>query len=133
MAGWPERRFLILYIAPLFAISPIWVRLRLVSWPPRLAAVAAIDAAVFLLSFLRFVSGTFLPFSGHMLFLTYSAAVTNSTIYRALALLLLIVTTWFKLVLWRDPHSWSIGLILGLVAAGSTLWVSRVRSRSDRI
>ncbi|MBA2670105.1 MAG: hypothetical protein H0U67_07035, partial [Gemmatimonadetes bacterium] len=58
-----------------------------------------------------------LPFSGHMLFLTYSGLVTRHAWYRVLAAVLLAETTVFKLWLWDDPSSWVWGLALGAVAA----------------
>lgn len=108
--------FLVWYVAPLFLAAPLWLRGRLhVAGRTR-----ALDAAVTVLAFARFVSGGLLPFSGHMLFLTYSALTPPVTRgYRLLALALLIETTIFKLWIWRDPRSWALGLVLGLLAAAS--------------
>jgi hypothetical protein len=119
---WPAKRLLIFYIAPLFFAAPIWVRLRISEWQTPFSSSFALDATVFLLSFLRFVSGQFLPFSGHMLFLTYSGLVTRRTGYRLLTLGLLVETTIFKLWLWRDPTSWALGLAIGLIAAVIYHW-----------
>ena len=81
------------------------------------------------LAFARFVVGTVLPFSGHMLFLTYTVlTIGRVRWYRRLAVVLLVETTIFKLWLWRDPYSWSIGLGLGAVAAAVALRTSRVAS-----
>jgi hypothetical protein len=121
---WPARRFLIVYTAPLLLAAPLWVRIR-VTDPQRNRVRTTVDAGVFLLSFARFVSGDFLPFSGHMLFLTYSGLTTRSARYRILALLLLSMTTWFKLRLWHDPQTWAVGLILGSIAAGVTFLAAR--------
>jgi hypothetical protein len=71
------------------------------------------------------VLGEVLPFSGHMLFLTYSGLTTTARWYRWLALVLLAETTVFKLWVWRDVYSWSLGLVIGLVAA---VWGRRQRS-----
>jgi hypothetical protein len=126
---WPARRFLLFYLAPLFAIGPLWVRLRLGDTSRRFDLIAGIDAAVFVFSVARFLSGTLLPFSGHMLFLTYSAIVTNRPSYRIIALLLLCVTTWFKLALWRDQASWGIGLVLGFILGVAALLLERESER----
>jgi hypothetical protein len=119
---WEAKRLLIFYIAPLFFAAPIWVRVRISEWQTLSSSSFTLDAVVFLLSFLRFVSGQFLPFSGHMLFLTYSGLTTRSTGYRLLALGLLVETTIFKLWLWRDPTSWALGLAIGLIAAALYHW-----------
>jgi hypothetical protein len=119
---WPAKRFLVFYVAPLFLAAPIWVRLRISERPRTGGLPSILDAGVFLLSFLRFVAGEVLPFSGHMLFLTYSGLTTRRTAYRLLALGLLVETTVFKLWLWRDPRSWALGLAIGLVAAAFYQW-----------
>jgi hypothetical protein len=122
VCDWPARRYLIFYLAPLFLAAPLWVRLRLADWPPRYTTRIAIDAIVFGLSFARFVSGELLPFSGHTLFLTYSLVTTASLGYRIAAVVLIADTTVFKLWIWHDVASWSIGIGLGLVAA--VLWMT---------
>jgi len=114
---WPLQRGLIFYIAPLFFIGPLWLRLQLGERPLRWGTLWALDLGIFVLALLRFVTGTWLPFSGHMLFLTYSALTTTSARYRALALALALETAWFKFVLWHDPRKFWIGLVGGAVAA----------------
>ena len=107
-------KFLVLYYGPLFVAAPLWVRERL----DARGSSRAIDAVVLVLAFARMVGGEVLPYSGHMLFLVYSLlAAPVSARYRLLALALLAETTVFKLWLWRDPRSWTLGLILGLAAA----------------
>jgi hypothetical protein len=116
--------FLAAYAAPMFLAAPLWWRGRLAA-PPR---VQAIDAAVTLLAFARFVIGEVLPFSGHMLFLVYSLlAMPVSRGYRLLALALVAETTVFKLWIWRDPRSWAIGMVLGVAAAALASLVTRRR------
>lgn len=132
-----ELRFLALYIAPTVAAFGLWVRDRILHGDRATAfdATAAasmisggaasgagsllrfltpLDIAVVGLAALRTVTGL-LPFSGHMLFFTYSLAA-RSRLYRVAALAILLETTWFKLVIWRDPLSWSVGLALGALA-----------------
>ncbi|MGH7461097.1 MAG: hypothetical protein ACREMA_08720 [Longimicrobiales bacterium] len=128
--GWPAQRFLVFYVAPLFLAAPLWVRVRLRESTPQLSLHTIVDATVFMLSFARFVLAPVLPFSGHMMFLTYSGLTTRTAGYRLLALLLLAETTWFKLWLWRDSATWSVGLILGIVAAGITLLANRQRAQN---
>ncbi len=137
-----QLRFLALYIAPTVAAFGLWVRDRILhgdratafdatafdatpaaSMISGVAAFGAgsllsfltpLDIAVVGLAALRTVTGL-LPFSGHMLFFTYSLAA-RSRLYRVAALAILLETTWFKLVIWRDPLSWSVGLALGALA-----------------
>lgn len=113
---WPAQRFWALYVAPLFCAAPLWVRLR-VAEARRLDWRAALDATVLGLSFARFLASGLLPFSGHMLFLTYSAIATTSFRYRVLAAVLIAETTFFKFWIWKDWRSWLIGLALGIIAA----------------
>src|SRR5512135_2793940 len=77
MPEWRSARYVALYLAPLFAIAPLWVRIRLAESGGALGYHEALDGVVLLLSFARFVLGaSVLPFSGHMLFLTYSGLTT---------------------------------------------------------
>jgi hypothetical protein len=114
-------RFLALYVAPMFLAAPLWARQRLAGLEQRPASVRAVDGGVLVLSLARFVAGGVLPFSGHMLFLTYSGLTVRARGYRWLVGLLLLETTVFKLWLWRDPQSWSLGLGLGLAAGLAAL------------
>jgi hypothetical protein len=75
-----------------------------------------LDEIVVVLAALRLVTDV-IPYSGHMLFLVYSGGVQKSWLYRFVALALLIETSYFKWIVWRDPLSWGIGLLLGLAAA----------------
>jgi len=119
-------RFLVLYVAPMFLAGPIWARHRLADIEHRKPAVNSIDAGVFTLAVIRFVtSGLLAPFSGHMLFLTYTGITVRASSYRWLVALLLVETTIFKLVLWRDPKSWGLGLALGALAGVVATWLER--------
>jgi len=116
-ATWPIQRGLIFYVAPLFFIGPLWLRLRLDERGLGWGTLWSIDLGIFFLAVLRFATGPWLPFSGHMLFLTYSALTTTSAPYRALAFALALETAWFKFVLWHDPRTFWFGLAGGAVAA----------------
>ncbi|MEO5816279.1 MAG: hypothetical protein ABIT20_13470 [Gemmatimonadaceae bacterium] len=118
-------RFLALYVAPMFLAAPLWLRHRLVGFDQRSAVMHTIDAVVLALAVARFGFGEMLPFSGHMLFLTYTAITVNAAGYRWLAVVLLIETTIFKLILWRDPASWSVGLGLGAAAGIIAMMMQR--------
>ena len=107
--GWPAQRFLLFYVAPLFLAAPLWVDLRIGEGGLTLTRRSVTDGVVTVAAFLRFVLGTILPFSGHMLFLTYTGITTPQRWYRWLALVLILETTVFKLWLWRDRYSWSLG------------------------
>jgi hypothetical protein len=114
--GWAARRFLLLYVAPFFVAFFAWARIRVDEVARTPGGALAVDAAAVALGAVRFV-GPVVPFSGHMLFFAYSALATRATAYRWLALALAAETTWFKLVLWRDAASWSLGLAAGVVLA----------------
>jgi hypothetical protein len=106
--------------------APWWVRVRLAERPLTFSARWVLDAVVILLAALRAVGVPWLPFSGHTLFLTYSGIVTRHRGFRILTLLLMLETTVFKLWLWRDPTSWSLGIAAGVILA---IAESRVATR----
>ena len=126
--SWPVERGLIFYIAPLFLAGPLWLRIRLGEAPLRWEARWVIDLAIFALAVLRFATGHWLPFSGHMLFLTYSGATTRSAGYRWFAAAIALETAWFKFVLWHDPRSFWLGVVGGALAAGVALGVEHRQS-----
>ncbi len=115
--GWPARRFLLLYVAPFFVAFFVWARVRVDEVARTPPGALGVDAGAVVLGAVRFV-GPLVPFSGHMLFFTYSVLATRSTPYRLLALVLAVETTWFKLGLWRDPASWGLGIAAGAALAG---------------
>ncbi len=111
-------REILVYMAPLFLAGPLWIRLRLRTADARPAHAQALDAAVVGLSVARLLTGTsFLPFSGHTLFLSYVLLVTPRRAWRLSALLLLLFTTAFKVWLWGDVASWGWGIAVGVAAA----------------
>jgi len=128
-------RFFTGYVAPFFLAGPLWLRLRLriIETTPR--PVTWLDAAVFALAALRSVpiAVGILPYSGHTLFATYAVAVTPERGFRALAALLLLTTTAFKLWIWRDPSSWGWGLGMGIAAALLHAWLSARERRRIRL
>jgi hypothetical protein len=83
-----------------------------------------VDVLAVVLGAVRF-AGALVPWSGHMLFFTYSALTTRSAPYALLALALTAETTWFKLVLWRDFASWSLGLAAGAALAAVRILIHR--------
>ncbi len=106
------------YVAPMTFIAPLWAATRL-DWLAALSArQIAIDGVVFTLSATRSAPlFTLVPLSGHALFLSYTALTTRDRRYAALALVGLVGTTYLKLVEWRDPITWGIGLAIGVVLA----------------
>lgn len=120
-------RFLAFYAAPLFVAVLVWARIRLGSLESLTPAECSTDAVVTFLAFARFVFGAVLPFSGHMLFLSYALLTARGACgFRLLAVVLLVETTVFKLWIWQDTTSWALGLALGVLAA---LLVWRVPAR----
>jgi hypothetical protein len=124
--GWPARRFLALYTAPFFFSFFVWARLRLRAPEAHTRGALAVDAAAVLAGALRLLSPA-VPWSGHMVFYTYSAFTTRSLPYALLMLVLAGSATWFKLVLWDDPWSWGLGIVLGLFLAARRTVVHRAR------
>jgi len=99
---------------------PWWARERLRAFarePGIAPGRLVLDVGVLVLALARFGIGDTLPFSGRMLFLCYSLLTTSTRGYRLVALVLVLETTIFKLVLWQDPQSWGLGLALGIIAA----------------
>ena len=114
---WPSQRFLLVYTAPLIAFGAAWARSRLRVIDTLPDRVVLLDLAAFVLGAVRIGGSAMLPYSGHMLFLTYVAITAASARWRWLAVCLIAMTTWFKLVLWHDRATWLGGLLLGLALA----------------
>jgi hypothetical protein len=112
-------RYLAFYTAPLLFAVAVWLRERMTLVRGNWSMLMLADATVLTLAAVRFIAGAVVPFSGHMLFLSYSMlAVPVRRAYRLLALALLVETTIFKLLIWSDTRSWALGLALGVTAAG---------------
>lgn len=118
--GWPAQRYVAFYLAPLVMIAPLWLRQRLAE-PGSLAGGRLLaDAVVFVVAAVRTVG--ILPFSGHVLFLVHTGLTARgpgAAAYRTLAAAFLLETTWFKLRIWHDPTSWSLGIAAGLASAAA--------------
>jgi hypothetical protein len=126
---WPAQRFLLVYFAPLLAYGARWIRDRLAHIDHVAPTLLATDAFAFAAGALRAAGGWgVLPYSGHMLFLSYAAAAPGPRSLRLVALGLIAMTSWFKLVLWHDVRSWSLGLAIGLTLAGLRLLLARQAS-----
>lgn len=133
---WPEQRFLLMYVAPLFVFGAHWARYRIARLDHTADGVLLLDGIVFVAGALRIAGGWgVLPYSGHMLFLTYAAATPAALALRIAAVLLIAMTSVFKLVLWHDPVSWGLGLVAGAALAivrtrlGAQAEVARPRPR----
>lgn len=122
--GWPARRFLLLYVAPFFVAFFVWARIRLGRMPEERPGALAVDAVAVVLGAVRF-AGLPVPFSGHMLFFVYSALTTRSAPYLMMTMLLIAETTWYKLVAWRDPRSWALGIAAGAALAAARVLIDR--------
>ena len=122
--GWEARRFLLLYVAPLFVAFFVWGWIRVGRMEDDRPAAPAVDALATVLGAIRF-AGLPVPFSGHMLFFVYAALTTRSPRFLLLILALAAETTWFKLVLWRDPRSWALGIAGGTALAAARVLINR--------
>lgn len=133
---WPAQRFFIGYTAPLLALGPAWLRRRLAGVGERPSAADRVDVLAFAAGAARSGGGWgVLPYSGHMLFLTYVLLTGPGRGFRLVATVLLATTTWFKLALWDDPYSWALGIAIGgvLVAVRTYVDVSERRAQADRV
>jgi hypothetical protein len=122
--GWEAKRFLLLYMAPFFPAFFLWARWWMDEIEQRHPAVLVVDAVAVVLAATR-MTGTWLPFSGHMLFYAYAGLTTRA---RALQLLiggLAVAAGWFKLVLWDDWRSFGLGIAAGLALAAVRLLAGR--------
>jgi hypothetical protein len=122
--GWAAQRFLLLYAAPFVVALFLWARIRLGRMEADRPGALAVDAVAVALCAVRF-AGPYVPFSGHMLFFAYAGLTTPSASFRLLVLLLAAETTWFKLVLWRDPRSWALGIAAGAALAAVRIFIHR--------
>jgi hypothetical protein len=127
-ASWPEKRFLVFYLAPILSMAAAWACIKTGTPPPSLICLG-LDALVFAGALGRFVIGEALPFSGHMLFFWHALLTTPSRIFRAAAAALILETTWFKLGIWKDYESWGLGSALGLFCGAAYLIAERRAQR----
>jgi hypothetical protein len=112
---WPAQRFLLFYVAPVIGYAAAWARGRLAALDRDPPGLLALDAVAFVAGGLRAGGGWgVLPYSGHVLFLTFAAFTSGERSLRLMAIGLLLVTSGFKLALWHDWRSWSLGLAGGL-------------------
>jgi hypothetical protein len=125
--GWAARRFLLLYVAPFFVAFFAWAAMRVERIEREPSAALAVDALATVLGAIRF-AGLPVPFSGHMLFFVYAGLTVRSTRFLLLILLLTAETTWYKLVVWRDPRSWALGIAAGAVLAAMRILIQRTHS-----
>lgn len=126
--GGAARRFLLLYVAPFFDAFFAWARIRVGELPRTQPSALAVDGIAIVLGAVRFAGGP-VPFSGHMLFFAYSALTTRSVPYRLFVLALAAEATWYKLVVWDDFASWSLGIAAGALLAGIRILVHRFTQR----
>lgn len=126
--GGAERRFLLLYMAPFFVAFFAWARIRVDELPRTRRAALVVDGIAIVLGAVRLAGGP-VPFSGHMLFFAYSALTTRSVPYLLLVLALAAEATWYKLVVWDDFASWSLGIAVGAALAGTRILVHRFTQR----
>ena len=104
------------YIAPMLVFAPLLLASRLREpGPPRLWN-AGIDLTAIGVAGSRMVAPV-IPFSGHMVILVYALMSSRSKLLWWLALVLAAHTTYLKLVMWRDPITWIVGVAIGVALA----------------
>ena len=123
---WRVRRYLLFYVAPLVSTFLFWMWIRFGLERVRRRELIILDLVVVGLALLRAITGV-IPFSGHMLFIVYSGLLQKQMWYRFMVLVLLVDTTYFKLVIWNDPLSWSMGALLRMAFA---IWYGRISIRT---
>ena len=109
----PRSRYVAFYIAPFFLGFLLWIRRRILDSWASFDARLVLDIVVVVCSALR-LAGPVIPPSGHMLFFVYSFLTTTSFGYRAVTSILIVETTFIKLVVWHDRMSWAFGVLAGL-------------------
>jgi hypothetical protein len=114
---WKIQQFLWFYIAPIFFVFSLWAQYRLLEIHRLSRGQFVVDGLVVVLSIVRSVPNSILPYSGHALFLCYSGIVQTTWFYRLVAALLLLETTYFKWFVSNNPLSWILGITLGILAA----------------
>lgn len=122
--GWEGKRFLLLYMAPFFPAFFLWARRWMDEIEQQYPAALVVDVAAVVLAATR-MTGTWLPFSGHMLFYAYAGLTTRSRALRLLIGVLAAAAAWFKLVLWDDWRSFGLGIAAGLALAAVRLLARR--------
>ena len=131
--SWPEQRFLLVYFAPLLIYGAAWARDRLARLDRSATSATLVDAIAFLAGALRSAGGWgVLPYSGHMLFLSYAVATPGARVLRVVAAALFVMTSVFKLLLWNDATSWSLGIAAGLTLAALRAVLAPVAMRMHR-
>lgn len=127
--SWGSVRFFVYYAAPLFLAAPLWMRSRVCVITQLSNLALAMDVVVFVASVARFAAAAVFPFSGHMLFLTYTLLTARARWYAWLAVALIMETSFFKLVLWHDRESWLLGLALGALTGVAVRFASPASKR----
>jgi hypothetical protein len=108
---WIAERFVLFYFLPIVIIALLWLFLRLKKYNTLSKTVIIIDVLVFISAIFRLIG--ILPFSSHMLFLTYSIITTDNKYFRILTVLIILETTYLKLFIWNDTLSWVFGGLIG--------------------
>lgn len=122
---WRAARYLLFYVAPLVAFGPWWLLDRSDVRSTLARGQIAIDVAVVLLSLARMFGGSVVPLSGHALFLTHAAITTRRMALRCIAVGLLGITAWFKLIIWSDSRTLIVGAVLGGASGGAWILLAR--------
>lgn len=118
--------FFIVYLSPLPPTGALWLRLRFRTLDRLTDQEILLDLSTFGLAALRSAGGWgIIPYSGHMVFLTYSILRTPQLGYRLLAAALLLMTTAYKFRISHDISGWVVGLALGMGLAGLASWLRR--------
>ncbi len=121
--SWEIKRFLIFYMAPLSGCMGIWGYLKIEEWFGRDWQHNCGDFLLIILSIIRLFG--LIPVSGHMLFAVYAGIRLRNVYYKGLMTLLMLETSYFKLLVWGDTVSWGYGILFGLLLAIIDWWLKR--------
>lgn len=104
-------------MGPISGLASVWIHLRIASKKIGGSEILLVlDLIVFCTSMARTLFGDFIPISGHMFFLCHTMLTVKKSWYKVVSLLLVLHTTYFKLVIWNDVTTWLNGFAAGVLS-----------------
>lgn len=114
VGGWEKKKDTLIYSVPMFYLFFYWLRYKLDEehfWDWR---VLSLDTLVVLLSAVRIWG--WMSHSGHVLFILYSFLTTPNKKYRWLCVPVVLITAYYKGVIWQDYFTPTVATAMALTA-----------------